>query len=301
MHITSSINSPDHDIHNNRMLNNFGENERTIDKNSTQSNMQIRCDRVTISSYGRNMSKGAALSNKISNALEGLMKQKENLLQHKNDLISNMLEQNCDSRAINDQIKEIDKQLKDLEKEMAKIHFDEQRKKMGFDEESQKRKTKTASANEVNSRSNSKVGVSSELMSEIVSSNSDLEQIEFQSTIKDRLEGKARILKSEIKTDEARSLDGKAAENKYKKDAEFEERISTLTEDIAKKVFDLAKRPSENADNKDNTHVNTEKMDENNNKFPKDKLNSADVEKGTSEYMDASARKNTIDKTADEE
>ncbi len=192
---------------------------------------RLKGDSITISSYGKN--KNAIMPNKVNKALEGLMKQRENLLERKNDMMTDMLEKDKSPEMMREQLKEIDKQLKQLEEEIAKIQFEAQQKNRNLDEEIQKEK-KNSTSNKDTPSSNGTEGLSSKTMSALISSNSDLKQIEDVSSMKTKFEGRSRILKKEIEIDEARSFDGKASENKYKEYDKLQKGISNLSAEIEK-------------------------------------------------------------------
>ncbi len=239
-------------MRNTRMKDDAGEKVRSsANTGGLGLNRQPGFDRVTISSFGINMSKGNVPANKISIQIKTLMEQKENLLEQKNKVMASTLEQGRSPKTIEEAIEETDKMLEELDKQIAKVRLDEQKKSMGLDEESRKGKPDSASSDTDNDSQDSKGGLASNTINTFISAGNDLNQIKNIGAAKANAEGRSRVLKTEIELDESRSSNGRASKNKYKERDELEQSISALTEDIAKRSSDANEKLSENADKED--------------------------------------------------
>lgn len=196
-------------------------------------------DKVTLSKEGR--AKSNLLNNNNSNsALKGLIEQKGKLIEQKNNVITKMVENDNDVATQKSKIKEIEDQLKKIDEQISKIQMEEQQKNLKADEETKKKAAKTE-----NHEAKEEQGVSISDMDSIIASGNALKELSSASKMRKEASGQLRVLENEIKTDEARSLDGRASAMKYKDRTKLESKIEKMEEEMGKKTAE-AKEKAEN-------------------------------------------------------
>ncbi|MEK3913739.1 hypothetical protein [Paenibacillus sp. FSL H7-0331] len=205
-----------------------------------------KADSVSISEGARNMfAKNDTF--KKNAMIEALMKQKENLLENKNKLVEKTLKDGGQLDTIKDQIKELDQQLRLLDQQISQQQIDDQQKALGLDEESKKPTKAVAAETKTDNE------VQAEQLHNIASLAGNLDQIERMSAQKNNMQGETRILKNEIKADEARSLSNLPATGKREKlsnlnkgISDIEKRIGEMTQSTTEKLKEVNKPSDDN-------------------------------------------------------
>lgn len=265
MHITTKMSSYNYSSQT-KMINNINTVGKKLDKNEgLKTNSYLHQDKLTISSYALKMNKNSKLCSETNKILEGMLEKKENLVKLKNDIISNMLEQEQNPQDVQEKIKEIDKQLKSIEEEIRKVQFEEQQKNMAINKETINDKTDSTIDNKNdNTKSQDELSATA---NKLISSSNDLNKLKDASTIQTKLEGESRVLKKEIELDEARSLNGKASAAKYEKYDKLQKSLADLTTNIAEKSADLASESAKNDLNTKDIRLenNDDQVDKDNN------------------------------------
>ena len=215
--------------------------EATHNLNPIKSKQVKGLDKITLSKEGREKS-NALKNNNVNSGLKNLMEQKEKLIEQKNNVISKMVEKDNDVTAEKSKIKEIEDQLRKIDEQISKMQMEEQQKTLKTDEETKKENTNVKSEND---NKEEEEGVSFSDMKSIISSQSSLKELSSASKMRTEASGQLRVLENEIKTDEARSLDGKASPMKYKDRTKLEAQIEKMEEEMGKKTAE-AKEKAEN-------------------------------------------------------
>ncbi|MEG2349436.1 MAG: hypothetical protein RSB57_02855 [Hungatella sp.] len=174
-----------------------------------------RRDRAIISPQGQK-----------NNLLEQLMKQKTNITDRKNALISSTLENGGTLDTIKSQLKSYDEQMKSVDEQIAELMTKEMEKQA---EELKKQADSTPKTEEE---------IQNERLANITSLSSDLEQAKVIRSVQTGIDGDARVLKSEIALDKSRSGSSPAA-------AEFITKKEALLADMQHRSLDLASQISE--------------------------------------------------------
>lgn len=204
-------------------VNNFALN------NSEQQEVKEGKDTVSISPLG-----------KAKDLIESLRKQKEKIIENKNELISRTLEKGGSMDSIKakletfeDQIKNIDNQVAQIMAEQLKQQAEEQ-KKVAY------KKPKTEEEMET------------ERLHSMVSMSSGLSQAKVVSSVKTKMDGESKVLGMEIKLDASR---GRVGNSKREALADVQNRSANL---ISKIGENLGKVHEEIKDSNDNELIEPE-------------------------------------------
>ncbi|WP_027400256.1 hypothetical protein [Anaerovorax odorimutans] len=198
-------------------------NPNSINNRLTQSDnslikgiKQERKDTSSISSRG-----------KAFNLIESLMKQKQNIIKSKNDLMGRTLENGGSIESIKTQLESYDEQLKNIDEQIAKSITEEtdKQEKSNMDNTNDKK---------------SEDDLENEKLNNIVSLKNNLSHVNAVSSAKTKMEGQAKVWASEIETD-----GNKALESKKTKLSELENRINDISKTISSKLEGV------------NDHINT--------------------------------------------
>ncbi len=175
-----------------------------------------RTDVAAISPAGKNQS-----------MIGQLMKQKEFLQDRKQSLLDSAAEKGTEG--INEQLKEYEKQMKELDEQITRLQT-EQADDIGSEDDNTGRiyeKPKTKEEDQMDQLNN------------IAELSANSSQAEVIASVQDRLDGRASVLKAEIKTGNGN------IEKKTKEAAELESRSSQLTSQIAEKLHENTKDTAE--------------------------------------------------------
>ena len=184
---------------------------------------ESRLDLAVISQKGR---KGSLI--------ETLMKQKMNITDQKNSLISSAKKDGRSMDSIKPQIEAYEKQLKEIDQQMTEAMAKEMEKQ---DEKSKK-----------NDEPKTEQEIENQRLANVMDLSQGLEKAETVDSVKMRVDGEARVLKSEIKLDKMyKSSTEMAADvsDKEKKLAELEKKSAELLSDIGEIVAESAEKAKE--------------------------------------------------------
>lgn len=177
---------------------------------------------------------------KKESIIQQLMNQKQLIQESKNAEMQRGLEEGYMNE---DKLAEYDKQLEMIDRQIAEA-TDKQY--------SEEKKTKSDSTD--NNKVMSEEEYEQAKINNIMSIASGIEQTEVISSVKEELDGEARVLKAEIKTDGSKAL-----ESKKERVAEIEQQSENLWEQIGGKIADINEDIKENQDNISVDNDNNEK------------------------------------------
>ena len=184
---------------------------------------ESRTDLAVISHQGR---KGSLI--------ETLMKQKMSITDQKNSLISSAKKDGRSMDSIKPQIEAYEKQLKEIDQQMTEV--------MAKEMEKQAEKSKK------NDEPKTEQEIENQRLANVMDLSQGLEKAETVDSVKMRVDGEARVLKSEIKLDKMyKSSTEMAADvsDKEKKLAELEKKSAELLSDIGEIVAESAEKAKE--------------------------------------------------------
>jgi len=205
-------------------------NIRTADNNKQHSK---NCDILTISKSAKNAFNNQS---KKGNMLDSLLKQKQDIMESKNNLIERTLDQEQSLTTIKDQLADYDDQINVIDKQISDYMLQEKQKALGNDEKDEKEEAAD------NDKSKTRQEIQNEKLNCIVSLNSDIPDIQNSISIKEKLEGQTKVLKREIKADEARSLSGLQATAKRKELASINDSIDNITKMVSDKLTETEQK-----------------------------------------------------------
>lgn len=175
--------------------------------------IQMQRDRMTISPQG-----------KISSVIDSLNKQKENILERREQFIQQACTQGQSDEMMKPQLEEFDQQLREIDKQIQEAAL----KRMTDD-------SGKSAAKIHSNQQKTKQDIQNEILSNITAASTNLDQVETIHTEKNKLDGDTGVLKSEIELDKARDTTGSGAEAIAKKEnllAEMQSRSLGLLQDI---------------------------------------------------------------------
>lgn len=234
MRVNMNIDMKNSFLNVNRISQGLNQKNPTIKDNGTQ---ELK-DTVSISPLG-----------KAKSLVESLMKQKQNIIESKNDLIGRTLEKGENIDSIKSQLEDFDEQIKNIDEQIAQT-ISKQLKQQT--EEQKKVKDKKAKTEEE---------VQNERLNSIVSLSSGLSQAKTVYSVKNKVDGESRVLKMEIKLDESR---GKATIPKKQRLSDLQKQSDNLTTQINEKLNELNEKVEDNNDNRlveaENSKANKDRM-----------------------------------------
>lgn len=203
-------------------------------ENKQDSKQDSRQDYISISYKARNL-QGDHGRSKVSDIIESLMKQKENLQESKKNLIDRTLENGGQLNLIKDQLSDLDEQIRTIDEQISQQLLDERKKALGQDDEDTK--NEKADANKPKTEQEAEA----EKLQNVVALAGTMDQVKTMSSLKRNLQGQARILQMEISLDEQRSSSPSTLKreqlDKLKKGiSELERRIGETTSGIMDKL-----------------------------------------------------------------
>lgn len=188
-------------------------NDKTINSSSKTSGSG---DHLSISKSAK-----AAFQNqsKMGGMVDSLLKQKQSIIDSKNNLIERTTKNSHNLDSIQDQLKEFDKQLQTIDQQIAKYTFEEQQKSL-------EKAQKADPADEPKTEQE----IQNERLHTIVAVSQDVNQMELISSTRTKMHGEAKVVSKEIELDKARS--GSASASKQEHLANLEEKISDMNETL---------------------------------------------------------------------
>lgn len=185
-----------------------------------------RRDSVTISPLGRK-----------SNPLENLMNQKTRITDQKNSLIASTLEKGGSLDSIKSQLENFDEQMKSVNDQIAEVMAKEMEKQTDRMKKQEDSEPKT------------KEEIQNEQLADITDLSADIKQAQTISSVQARVDGNAKVLKSEIKLDKQYSGSSPGSNDMIsKKEATLEameQKSLSLTSELSQKLSATADKASE--------------------------------------------------------
>lgn len=183
------------------------------------------------SKTGRRDSVSISPQGKKNSLLENLMSQKTRITEQKNSLISSTLEKGGTLDTIKSQLENYDEQMKSVNEQIAGIMAEEMEKQAEELKKPEDSKPKTEEQ------------IQNERLAGLTRLSVQLDQTQKIGSVKARLDGDARVLKSEIELDKHSAGASPAAReriaNKEETLAAMQQRSSDLIADISEKSTDI--------------------------------------------------------------
>jgi hypothetical protein len=187
---------------------------RTANQNTTQkSEQQDQSYTVSISSSG-----------KASSLIDNLMKQRQNITDSKNNLVSRTLKDGGSMESIQSQLDSYDKQINDINMQIVQLT-------------AQFSKDKThKSDSSVNSEPKTDNQIQTERAGSLIKLSTNLGQLQTVSSAKTKIDGEAGSLQSEIRIDESR---GVASSSKVEGLADLQSKSASLSARISEDLGNI--------------------------------------------------------------
>ncbi len=178
---------------------------------------------------------GAGLSrNSRQQKVENLMNQKQSLLERKNELLSQTSESEKDKKTIQNILDTYEEQIKSLDQQISKEMMSQPEKK------EEKPKTKQ--------------DLEREKITDLVTLSSTFTKTKAIRAAQTQVEGEARVLESEIKTDKGRLGDSEGIAKKEERLVQLKQRATKIASEagaIVKEVIEEAKKEEEATEQSD--------------------------------------------------
>lgn len=171
---------------------------------------------------------------KAKSLVESLMKQKQKIIESKNEIVSRTLEKGGNIDSIKSQLESFEEQLKNIDEQIAQTMTEQIKKQNEEQKKIENKKTKTEEE------------VQTEWLNSIVSLSSSLTQAKVVSAVKTKADGEAKVLETEIKIDESR---GGASVIKKERLADLKKQSENLTTQIHENLIRVNGKISDINDN----------------------------------------------------
>lgn len=186
-------------------------------KNNEQ---QEQKDTVSISPLG-----------KANNLIESLMKQKQNIIKRKNELIGTVIEKGRSMDNIKSQLECFEEQLKNIDEQITQAMAEQFKQQNESKIEIEYKKPKTEEE------------IQTERLNSIVNMSSSIRQEQVVSSVKTKVDGESRVLEMEVKLDESRSG---ASASKKERLADLQKQSANLTTQINKDLIEVSEEINDN-------------------------------------------------------
>lgn len=173
-----------------------------------------------------------SLQGKQSSLIDTLMKQKMSIMEQKDSLISSTKKDGKSMDSIQSQLESYEKQLKDIDQQISEAMTKEMEKQA---EKSRKEDNKPKTKQEIEN----------ERLANVMDLSQGLEKAETVESVKTRVDGEARVLKSEIALDTMRGASKEAIEKKENKLSDLEKKSAELLSDMGEIIADTAEKAEE--------------------------------------------------------
>lgn len=221
-------------------------NNNVVNK-SIHLNKNANFDTLSISNSAKN---AFSKQTRMSNILDSLLKQKQNIMDTKNSLIERTMEKEESLSSIKDQLADFDDQISTIDSQISSYMFEEKRKAFGTDKKED---------NVADSKPKTEQEVQDARLNNIVSLSNNIQEIEVGSAVKDKLEGQTRILESEIKLDEGRSFTGINATSKRKQLTKINKNIENISKMVGETLVETKEKIEDNVDSENtDTSINSQ-------------------------------------------
>lgn len=191
---------------------------------------------------------------KANSIIESLMKQKKNVTESKNKLISRTLEKGGSIESIKSQLDDFDKQLTDIDTQIAQIMAEFKKQQNDKQEDKVSKEPKTEDE------------IQAERFNSIISQSSSLNLTQVASSVKIGIDGEVKVLESENKLDQSR---GGASASKKEHLADLQKQSANLAAKIRDGLADINEEIADNnaesveyksSETNENVELNTEKQ-----------------------------------------
>ena len=189
---------------------------------STESSDEERRDTFILSARGGAM-----------NMINNLMKQKMEITDRKNSLIASTIEKGASMETIKTQLEAYDEQLENIDVQITQAMARELEKKEDKENADDTPKTKEELQNE--------------RLTDVVTLSGDVRNVDMLDSVKTRLDGRIKILESEISLDNGRRG---AADFKKEELSDLKQKSAKLASDIGSRMVDIAEEIDENNEKK---------------------------------------------------
>ncbi|MEG2073430.1 MAG: hypothetical protein RRY54_01550 [Angelakisella sp.] len=190
-------------------------------------------DRLSISPQG-----------KLMNAIDNLMKQKENIVEQKKQLVGKTIKSGGDMKSIKIQLENYAEQLENIDKQIAQIIAEQAKKAV---EDSEKKVGKKSNENKTEEQ------LETEKLTKIAAVSDDIKQSKVVSSVKDKVDGKIRVEKSENELDKSRIDNLKVREKFGDKVTDMIKHAESLIEKKQANISSLQERLSELSESQGST------------------------------------------------
>lgn len=168
------------------------------------------------------------------NRISNLMKQKIDITDQRNALIASIKEKGASMDSIKPQLEALDEQLRNIDVQISQAAADEAKKQ---DEEKGQTDKEPQTSEEIRY----------EKMTDAVSLSNDVKNADLLDSVKDRMDGRIKVLKSEIEIDNNRSDTGfGASAYKLNELSRLETQSVKISYDIGSRMADIAEETNEN-------------------------------------------------------
>lgn len=168
---------------------------------------------------------------KQNSLIDTLMKQKMSIMEQKDSLISSTKKDGKSMDSIRSQLDAFEKQLKDIDQQIAEATTKEMQKQTEKGNKDNKPKTKQE--------------VENARLANVMDLSQGLQRAEAVSSVKARVDGEARVLKSEIELDKMRGASEEALADKENKLSDLQNKSAGLVSDIGEILADVTEKTAE--------------------------------------------------------
>ncbi len=168
---------------------------------------------------------------KQNSLIDTLMKQKMSIMEQKDSLISSTKKDGKSMDSIQSQLDAFEKQLKDIDQQIAEATTKEMQKQTEKGNKDNKPKTKQE--------------VENARLANVMDLSQGLQRAEAVSSVKARVDGEARVLKSEIELDKMRGASEEALADKENKLSDLQNKSAGLVSDIGEILADVTEKTAE--------------------------------------------------------
>lgn len=172
---------------------------------------------------------------KQGSLIESLMKQKMSIMEQKDSLISSAKKDGKSMESIKSQLEAYEKQLKDVDSQISQAMAKEMEKEAGKTKKGDEPKTEQEMENE--------------RLANVMDLSQKLQKAEAASSVKARVDGEARVLKSEIELDKlhdpSEETSKELIKGKESQLADLEQKSNELLSDFGEIIGETAKKAEE--------------------------------------------------------
>lgn len=172
---------------------------------------------------------------KKNSMIENLMKQKQQIMDQKNKLVTSTLEKGGTMDSIKTQLEGYEEQLEQIDQQAAELMAKE------VEEQAEKSKNKT------DDKPKTEEEIRNNRMSNIVNLAGEIDQAETISVVKERVDGEARVKSMEMSQDSSVSI-GAQNQVKVKELSELKAHSSKLAGEISENLGDITEKVKEGSE-----------------------------------------------------